>query len=192
MQHMNEKEIISLLGNRLSSRRVQHSMEVARVARQMAQNYGVDPDKAYITGLLHDYAKGLDGSELLAIARSQSLLGDEVDSRIPDLLHAPVGAYLLQAELGIEDAEILQAVKVHTLGAIEMSTLDKIIFLADMIEPGRDFPGLERLQCLAERDLDRAMLFGLDSTIRYCLEQGRILHPLTIRVRNKFLDYTRE
>lgn len=192
MKHMNETEIISQLENRLSSRRVQHSLEVARVAREMAQSYGVDPDKAYITGLLHDYAKGLDGSELLAIARSQFLLEDEVDSRIPDLLHAPVGAYLLETELGIDDAEILQAVKVHTLGAIEMSTLDKIIFLADMIEPSRDFPGLERLQCLAERDLDQAMLFGLDSTIRYCLEQGRILHPLTIRVRNKFLDYTKE
>ncbi|WP_046498121.1 bis(5'-nucleosyl)-tetraphosphatase (symmetrical) YqeK [Syntrophomonas zehnderi] len=189
---MNEAEIISRLENRLSSRRLQHSLEVARVARELASGYGVDPDKAYITGLLHDYAKGLDGSELLTIARAQFLLEDEVDTCIPDLLHAPVGAYLLETELGIDDTEILQAVKVHTLGALEMSALDKIIFLADMIEPGRDFPGLQRLQCLAERDLDRAMLFGLDSTIRYCLEQGRILHPLTIRVRNRFLQYTKE
>lgn len=189
---MNESEIISILSNRLSPRRLQHSLEVARVAREMAQNHGIDPDKAYLTGLLHDYAKGMSGSELLTIASSQFLLADEVESRIPDLLHAPVGAYLLMTELGIDDTEILQAVKVHTLGALEMSTLDKIIFLADMIEPGRDFPGLERLQCLAGRDLDRAMLFGMDSTIRYCLEQSRMLHPLTIRVRNKFLDHIKE
>ncbi len=189
---MNEPEIIKLLEAKLSPRRVQHCLEVARVAREMAENYGIDPDKAYTTGLWHDYAKGMSGSELLNIASAKFLLEDEIENLVPDLLHAPVGAYLLETELGIDDPEILQAVKAHTLGAMEMTTLDKIIFLADMIEPGRDFPGLERLQCLAGRDLDRAMLFGLDSTIRYCLEQGRILHPLTVSVRNKFLENIKE
>lgn len=188
---MNQQEIINILSARLSPHRLQHSLDVAGVARNMAQNYGVDPDKAYTIGLLHDYAKGMSGAALLALANEHSLIEDEVENQVPDLLHAPVGAYLL-AELGIDDQEILQAVKVHTLGSLEMSRLDKIIFLADMIEPGRDFPGLERLQCLAGQDLDRAMLFALDSTIRYCLEQGRILHPRTVTVRNKFLVNIKE
>ena len=185
---MNQQEIINKLSARLSPHRLQHSLQVAGVARDMAKTYGSDPDKAYTIGLLHDYAKGLSGADLLALARENALIEDEVESQAPDLLHASVGAYLLATELNIDDPEILQAVRVHTLGSLEMSQLDKIIFLADMIEPGRDFPGLERLQCLAGRDIDRAMLFALDSTIRYCLEQGRILHPRTITVRNKFLD----
>lgn len=185
---MNEQEIIKILNERLSPQRLQHSLNVASVARVLAQTYGSDPDKAFKIGLLHDYAKGLSGSELLAIATEKRLLEDETERLVPDLLHAKVGAYLLETELAINDPEILQAVRVHTLGALEMSLLDKIIFLADMIEPDRDYPGMERLQCLAGRDIDQAMLFAFDMTIRFCLEQGRILHPRTIMVRNKFLD----
>ncbi len=184
---MNQQEIIDILKRRLSPQRLQHSLGVANVARDMAQQYGSDPDKAYTIGLLHDYAKGMSGDALLVLANEHFLIEDQVESQVPDLLHAPVGAYLLMTELGIDDPEILQAVRVHTLGSPEMSLLDKIIFLADMIEPGRDFPGMERLQCLAKQDPDQAMLFALDSTIRYCLEQGRILHPRTVMVRNKFL-----
>ncbi|NLG32251.1 MAG: HD domain-containing protein, partial [Syntrophomonadaceae bacterium] len=106
---------------------------------------------------------------------------------VPDLLHAPVGALLLEKELGITDGEILTAVSNHTLGAPSMGELDKIIFLADMIEPGRDFPGIERLSCLALRNLDEGMLFALEVTIKYCLQEKRILHPRTIETRNYFL-----
>jgi len=185
---LSEQEALVIISTRLSSRRYNHSLQVAQVAREMAGHYGADPDKAYITGLLHDYAKGMPAPELLKIAVAHNLLEDEVDSLVPDLLHAPVGAFLLRSELAIDDEEVLQAVKKHTLGALRMSDLDKIIYLADMIEPGRDFPGLERLKCLAWRDLDEGMLFGLESTIKYCLDEHRILHPLTVRVRNYFLQ----
>lgn len=184
---LSEQEAIVVISTRLSSRRYNHSLQVAQVARDMARHYGVNPDKAYLTGLLHDYAKGMAAPELLNIAIANHLLEDEVDSLVPDLLHAPVGAFLLQSELAVDDEEVLQAVKNHTLGALHMGNLDKIIYLADMIEPGRDFPGLERLKCLAWRNLDEGMLFGLESTIKYCLDEHRILHPLTVEVRNYFL-----
>ncbi len=184
---LREQEALAIIESRLSSRRFRHSLQVAAVARDLAENYGVDPEKAYLTGILHDYAKGMAASELLNIATINNLLEHEVDSRVPDLLHAPVGAFLLETELDIDDQEILQAVKHHTLGSLHMSELDKIIYLADMIEPGRDFPGLERLKCITWRNLDEAMLFGLESTIKYCLDQQRIIHPLTIEVRNHFL-----
>jgi len=184
---MNENEIIKILERRLSEHRFRHSLAVAQAAKELAEIFGEDPDLAYKTGLLHDYAKGISAPDLILIASRNALIEDEIEKKVPDLLHAPVGAYLLQAELGVEDPTVLEAVKVHTMGSLTMSKLDKIIFLADMIEPGRDYPGQQRLDCLARRDLDQAMLFGLDATIRYCLDQARILHPRTIMVRNHFL-----
>lgn len=178
------KEIIRF---KLSRQRFKHSVQVADVARELARHYQLDEEKAYLIGLLHDYAKGIPGDELITIAEGNGLLENAVERLIPDLLHAPVGAWLLENELDINDPEIINAVKYHTLGSMTMSDMDKVIFLADMIEPGRDYPGREKLKSLALRNLDRAMLLGLDSTIRYCLDQNRVLHPRTIEVRNNYL-----
>ncbi len=188
MINLTDYEIIAILERRLSEHRFQHSLAVAQAARELAQIFGEDTELAYKTGLLHDYAKGIPAPELIAMASDHDLIEDEIEKKVPDLLHAPVGAWLLRTELGIEDPAVLEAVKVHTMGSLAMSQLDKIIFLADMIEPGRDYPGQQRLDCLARRDLDQAMLYGLDATIRYCLDEGRILHPRTIMVRNHFLQ----
>lgn len=184
---INESYIIKTLQARLSRNRMQHSLQVAETAEKLAFHYGGDEEKARLAGLVHDCAKGLSGAELIEIARQNQLYMHEIDFEIPDLLHAPVGSFLAQREFAIEDPQILRAIQIHTLGAPEMSRLDKIIYLADMIEPGRDYPGLERLTCLTWRDLDAAMLFALESTIKYCLDRGRILHPLTVQARNAFL-----
>ncbi|MEA1959736.1 MAG: bis(5'-nucleosyl)-tetraphosphatase (symmetrical) YqeK [Bacillota bacterium] len=187
-----DQQIIEIIQAKLSARRFQHSMNVAQTARTLAQMHGENPDIAYTTGLLHDYAKGISGDELLRIAEENNLIEVDLERQLPDLLHAPVGAYLVERELKLHDVSMLEAIRVHTLGSLDMSLLDKIIFLADMIEPGRDYPGLQRLQCLTERDLDQAMLFAMESTIRYCLDQGRLLHPRTIEVRNRFLEIINE
>ncbi len=192
MINLTENEIVAILECRLSEHRLQHSLAVAQAARELAQIFGEDTELAYKTGLLHDYAKGIPAPELITMASDHDLIEDEIEKKVPDLLHAPVGAWQLQTELGIEDPAVLEAVKVHTMGSLAMSKLDKIIFLADMIEPGRDYPGQQRLACLAGRDLDQAMLYGLDATIRYCLDQGRILHPRTILVRNHFLQMIKD
>jgi len=181
------EDATNIIRFRLSKNRFKHSVEVARIARDMAEKYKVDVEKAYIAGLLHDYAKGISGEKLLVIAKENDLIEEQVEWQVPDLLHAPVGAYLLKEELGIEDEEILRAVRFHTLGRVEMSDLDKIIYLADIIEPGRDFPGIERLKCLAWRNLDEGMLFGLETTIDYCIRQKRLIHPRTVEARNCFL-----
>ncbi len=177
-----------IIKNRLSQNRYEHSMGVARVAEKMAARFGVDPRKAFITGVFHDYAKNLGSAKLLEIAGTAGLITDRTEEETPDLLHAPVGAYLLETGLEVDDAEMLEAVRAHTIGSTHMSTLDKIIYLADMIEPGRsEYPHLERLRQLSEYDLDGAMLLGVESTIIYCLERGRLLHPRTVEVRNEFL-----
>jgi predicted HD superfamily hydrolase involved in NAD metabolism len=180
---------IKIIHDRLSAHRYQHSLNVAHLAAEMAVNFGADRDKAFLTGILHDYAKGMTGDELLHIAEANGLIDNEVERQAPDLLHAPVGAFLIEQDLGINDTEILEAVRVHTLGSANMSTLDKVIFMADMIEPGRDaYPDLERLRQLSLKDLDGAMLIGLESTIRYCLNKQMVLHPRTVTVRNIFLQ----
>ncbi|MCX5779642.1 MAG: bis(5'-nucleosyl)-tetraphosphatase (symmetrical) YqeK [Firmicutes bacterium] len=185
---INTSEAIQKISARLSPRRLQHSLMVAQTARELAGDHCADADKAYLIGILHDYAKNLPAEELLAIAAAGELVGHEIEILLPGLLHAPVGAYLLARDLDIEDQEILQAVRVHTLGSTNMSVMDKIIFLADMIEPSRKiYPDLERLRQLCPRDLDQAMLLGLESTIRYCLERGTLLHPRTVEARNAFL-----
>lgn len=184
---LNSREAREIIRFKLSKHRFKHSLQVAEAARELADNYQQGGEKAYLTGLLHDYAKGMSSEELLDLAEKHGLLEDEVEKQVPDLLHAPVGAWLVREELNIDDESILHAIKVHTLGDLYMSELDKIIYLADMIEPGRDYPGRERLRGLAFRNLDEAMLLGLDSTIRYCLEQNRILHPRTVAVRNHYL-----
>lgn len=185
---ISDKAALELIRNRLSQHRFEHCLNVAAVAREMAETFAVDEQQAYLVGLLHDYAKGISGHDLLILADENGLIEDETERKIPDILHAPVGAFLLQREQGINDREMLQAISAHTLGSLSMTSLDKIIFLADMIEPGRDFPGLDRLKCLSMRDLDQGMLYGLECTIRYCLDEGRVLHPRTIAVRNRFLE----
>lgn len=189
---IDREEAKKIIEAKLSAHRFTHSCNVAEVAGKLARQYGIDEETAYMAGLLHDYAKGLSGDELLKIAAENNLIEDEIEYLIPDILHAGVGAFLLEKEGLIDDEEILQAVRNHTLGAPDMTDLDKIIFLADMIEPGRDYPTLDRLQCLAFKNLDEAMLFGLESTIKYCIEKNRLLHPKTIAVRNRFLRLLRQ
>jgi len=186
---LNQTEAEQLIRARLSAHRFQHCLGVARAAQDLAQHYGVDEEKAYLTGILHDYAKNLTVSELQLVAGEDEQIADKREKEIPELLHAPVGAYLLAEELGIKDQEILEAVRNHTLGSLSMSTLAKIIFIADMIEPNRDmYPDLERLRQLSQHNLDEAMLLGLESTIQYCLDDGRLLHPRTVEARNMFLQ----
>lgn len=185
---MDENRVEEIIQARLSESRYQHSLQVAAVAREMACAFGLDENKAGLAGIVHDYAKGIPGHELLDLAREYNLLEDEVETRSPDLLHASVGAFLLSREQGLVDEEILAAVRNHTLGRVGMTDLEKVLFLADMIEPGRDFPGIERLRCLAWRDLNQGMIQAIELTLRHCMDKGRLIHPRTVLVRNNLLS----
>lgn len=181
------ERVQSLVQQRLSPGRYQHSLNVAREAARLANLHGENEADANLAGLLHDYGKNMDAPTLIATAEKLGFELSVEDRLLPDLLHGPVGALLVKQELGIINPQILSAISSHTMGGLNMSILDQIIFLADMIEPERDYPLREKLACLCERDLDRAMILGLDLTIKYCLERGRILHPQTIAVRNQYL-----
>lgn len=175
------------LRGRLDGERLRHTRGVVDAAVAMARRWGADPEKARLAALLHDYAKGLPPERLLELGRRFGVIADPAEEAFPDLLHAPVGAELVREEGLAGDPEVLAAIRWHTTGTPGMGLLEKVIWLADMIEPGREFPGVESIRRLAERDLDGALLAGLDHTIAYVLRTGRLLHLGSVRTRNWLL-----
>ncbi|MCG0277581.1 MAG: bis(5'-nucleosyl)-tetraphosphatase (symmetrical) YqeK [Thermanaeromonas sp.] len=184
---MKENDYDKLLARKLSPLRYRHSRGVASYAAQLALKYNIEVNKARLAGLLHDYARDLPEGELLTLAEEAGLISCEVERKLPLLLHGPVGAYLVQKDLNVNDGEILQAISRHTVGAPDMTLLDKIIYLADALEPGRVYPGVDVLRRLAEEDLDKALLKALESSISYVLARGQLLHPATVEARNCLL-----
>jgi len=178
-----EAEIEHRLCTMLAADRYAHSLGVRAAAGTLAQKYGTDVAAARLAGLVHDCAKGLPEAEMVCTARAFGLQPDAVELAQPDLLHGPVGARICQAEFGIEAAAILSAVSKHTTGDGAMTRLEKIIYVADYIEPGRAFPGVGILRAAAERDLDCAVLLAAEQTIRHVTTRGYLLHPRTLAAR---------
>ncbi len=182
---MEESKIKKYLKNALSEKRFKHSLGVAEEAERLADKYGADKKKAYLAGLVHDVAKEIDTDSARNMLKDRfGIRVDPVTYNVPKLLHAPLGACLAQTEFGIFDAEILDAVKYHTTAKADMSLLTKIIYMADYIEPNRDFEGVEELRKQAYQDLDEAIITGLDYTISELLSDGKMFHPDTVHARN--------
>ena len=175
---------VKQLTSNLSSKRLSHSIGVSNTAVELAVQYGAEPDKARIAGLLHDCARELSSNTLLQLAEGFGILVNDIELVSPFLLHAPVGACLVRMEFGVTDEEILQAIQYHTTGRPDMSLLDKVIFLADYIEPNRSFPGVQHLRKLAFRNLDKAVLAGYDLTLQHIIDQGGLIHIASIQGRN--------
>jgi len=181
-------KFIALMKERLSCSRYEHSLGVARTARELAKLYGADEDKAFLTGILHDYAKELSDQELLQLGIKHNLIVDQAEIKQPQLLHGPVGAVLIKEELGIEDNEILTAVRYHTTGCSGMDKLSQIIYIADYIEPNRKFPEVDSLRKIAYANLTEGVLAGLNSTIKYVVDNHQLLHILSVEARNWMLQ----
>lgn len=183
---MTDKLLVKLK-TMLNRDRFQHSIGVQQTAIKLAEVYKADKNKASIAGLIHDCAKGKSGEELLRLAYRYGIRMKDLYKRQPDLLHGPVGSILAQKEFGIEDVEIIHAIKYHTTGCENMSLMDKIIYIADYIEPGRDFPGVEELRALAFKNLNEGILKALDNTIKHVIDKKQLLDDLTISARNNIL-----
>ena len=184
---MDYQDILCWVKGLISEKRFKHTEGVVETAVRLAQAYKIDEEQARIAAVFHDAARGLAGVVLLEKCRELSIEIDEVEEAVPDLLHGKLAAGLAEQKFGIKDREILQAIKYHTTGYKNMSVLDKIIFIADMIEPGRDFPGVSNLRELAFANLDEAVRAGLESTIRHVLDKGLVIHPASIEARNSLL-----
>lgn len=170
-------------------KRFEHTLGVTYTAACLAMCYDVDTERAEIAGLLHDCAKCLSNDKKVELCKKQSIEINMTEAKNPFLLHAKAGAYLAQYKYGIGDEDILNAVRYHTTGRPGMSTLEKIIFIADYIEPGRDHSArLPELRRLAFRDLDRAMAEILKDTLSYLDGSENEIDPMT---RKTYDYYTR-
>jgi predicted HD superfamily hydrolase involved in NAD metabolism len=162
---------------RLSEKRYGHTVRVADTAEELAREHGLDPARTRLAALLHDAARETEPEEYLRLARAWELHLGEPERQSPKLLHGPVAAELGRRELGVEDEEVLEAVRVHTVGAAGMGPLALALYVADKIEPARDYPSVGRIRDLASRDLREAAAESLRRAISYNEGRGREIHP---------------
>ncbi len=162
---------------RLSGKRYAHTLRVADTAERLAELHDLDPGRARLAALLHDSARETDREEMLRVAEEQGIRAIDLEHERPMLLHGPVAAKLAKTELGVDDDEVLDAVRAHTTGEPGMRPLALALYVADKIEPDRSQPGVETLRKLALKDLRRAATVALDRSISYNEERGRPTHP---------------
>jgi len=168
----------------------EHVERVAAEADRLAVGFKeLDRERVGLAAWGHDIARALSPQELLAGARGFGLEVNPVEEEAPILLHGPVGAEILRQEHGIDDPQVLAAARFHSTGRAGMSLLERVIFVADKIEPGkvRAKPALARVRELADRDLDAAILEYLDQMLTMAREEGWPLHPQAVAARNELL-----
>lgn len=181
-------EIKAYLKDELSEKRYIHSLGVAEEAVRLAERYSADKEKAYIAGLVHDCAKEIENSEAKTLlADKYGLEIDEVAMHTHKILHGPLGECIAKDKFDITDIEILDAIRYHTTAKADMRILTKIIYIADYIEPNRNFDGVEELRKMSYEDIDTAIINGINFTIAELVETGKLLHPDTIYARNFLL-----
>jgi predicted HD superfamily hydrolase involved in NAD metabolism len=165
---------------RLSAKRYGHTLRVANTAEDLARAHGLDPARARLAALLHDAAREMSSDEFLDLAEDLHLPVGEPERESPKLLHGPVAAGLARRDLGVEDEGVLAAIREHTTGRRGMSPLSLVLYVADKIEPARDYPSVENLRRLARRDLRAAAAESLRRSIAHNEERGRPTHPASI------------
>lgn len=177
-------ELKERLKKSLPKKRYEHTLGCASAAKELALLTGEDPEKAYLAGLLHDCAKGMSHEDQLSYARRNGYEPDEITMLALQILHAPVSAIMAENEYGITDGEILDAIRYHTTGRPGMSLLERIIFTADLIEPNRDFDGVDGLRKLVRENFTEGVIKAFDSSIGFVLEKGELVHPDSVLARN--------
>ncbi len=165
---------------RLSAKRYGHTLRVAETAEDLARAHGLDPARARLAALLHDAARETPSVEFLGLAEDLGLSVGGPERESPKLLHGPVAAELARRELGVEDGEVLEAIRAHTTGRPGMGPLSLVLYVADKIEPARDYPSVENLRRLARRDLRAAAAESLRRSIAHNEERGRPTHPASV------------
>ena len=153
-----------------------HVQGCSDTAAALAERWGADPELARRAGILHDITKAFSGTEQLHLCQKYDIVLTELQRDNPKLLHAKTGAVIAREVFG-ECEDVVQAVWWHTTGRPEMTTLEKIIYIADYMEPNRRFPGVETLRELVEQDLDAAVCRGLEQSVRHLRKHGKIIDP---------------
>ena len=170
----------------LKPKRMPHVLGTEQEAVRLVRRYGGDETQARIAALLHDCTKKLDMAQQLALCEKYGIMLDELEQKALKLLHSKTGAAIARDVFGVEDA-VYDAILYHTTGKPDMTRLEKIIYLADYIEPTRDFPGVDELRKTVYEDMDKGLLMGLTMTIQEMEEMGNPVHHLTRDARDYLL-----
>lgn len=175
----------------MNPERFQHVLGVEEAALALADRYGCDPKKASLAALLHDYAKEVEDQVFLDLIAKYDLDKDLLNWD-NNIWHGVIGAYKIAEDFGLEDEEIFQAIQRHTVGAGQMTLLDKVLYVADYIEPNRDFPGVDEARRIARESLDKAVAYETAQTISYLAKKGIPIYPQTLKTYNGYVSYLKE
>ncbi len=180
------KELIAKVKEQVSEKRFKHILGVEQAALELAQANDYELEKASVAALVHDYAKERSEAEFKALIVQTGLEQDLLNWN-NFIWHGVVGAEIIKKELKITDEEILNAVRRHTVGAKEMTMLDQIVYVADYIEPGRDFPGVDQARQLAAESLRAAVEFETKHTLLYLMNNDKTIYPAAILTYNAYV-----
>lgn len=180
---MEREQALKIVKKQLTEHRYQHTLGVTDTAILLAKQYGADEKKAELAAIFHDYAKFRPKDEMREIIVKQGMPRDLLEYNA-ELWHAPVGAYLVEHEAGITDREVLDAIRFHTSGRPGMTNLEKVVYLADYIEPGRHFPGVEEVRELAKLNLNDALIKAVQNTIIFLMKKNQAIYPETFHTYN--------
>lgn len=182
-----KETLLAKLRASIPEKRFVHSMGVAAEAARLARVHGADEARAELAGWLHDCAKGIPVGEQVATCDRLGVPLDDWTRACPPVVHGVLGAFLARRDYGVEDEAVLQAIRRHTVGAPGMTLLDKIVYLADLVEPGRAFDGVESLRALVDANLDEAILVSIERQLALNAARRRPLHPAMLLLWNDIL-----
>jgi predicted HD superfamily hydrolase involved in NAD metabolism len=179
------KRVLSWLADNVSARRLQHILGVEQMCIELARCHQENEQQAAMAGLMHDLAKFFSASCLLQMAQAEGMTIDSICATHPHLLHAEVGAIVAREEFGIRDENVLAAIGNHTLGSPEMNRLSCIVFVADALEPNRgNTPELAAMRLVARENLYKSVRQTCEYSLRYLINNNKIIHPRAILTRN--------
>jgi predicted HD superfamily hydrolase involved in NAD metabolism len=181
------EEIRLYIKENLMEKRYEHVLGVAETAKKLASLNGISEERAEVAALAHDVAKNLSKTRMKEMIVENNIILSKIEENNPNLWHSIIGPIEAEDKLGIEDEDILDAVRWHTTGKENMSVLAKIIYIADMIEPNRNFDGVEDLRKATFEDLNRGVYCGLTRSIEFLLTKNLIIDENTMKARNYFL-----
>ena len=180
--------IKDFLRNRLSEKRYTHSVNVADECRKLAQKYGEDEEKAYFAGLVHDICKELPADELKKMAMESNLNMSEAEISTKALWHAVAGAGFVRDSLMIEDEDIINAVRFHTIGRADMTLLEQIVYIGDLISADRNYKDVKKFRKLAYQDMDKVMLEALIFSIESVTGKRGLIPDYTLQAYNQYVN----
>ena len=180
---LSSAEIVAKEKSNMTEDRFEHCIGVSRTAKRLAELNQYDADKAALAGFIHDYAKQVSVEEYREVIKTKGFDQDLLNWN-RSIWHGIVGTYFIQRDLKITDTEILTAVRRHTTADVEMTTLDKIVFMADYIEPGRSFPGVEEARKITYANIDKGVGYQLAHTLEFLIEKRNKIYPRTLDAYN--------